>query len=170
MVHDKHRVLILGGGFGGVKAALELESSDLFEVSLLTDQDDFRFYPMLYHAATGGSPVASVIPLIEIFNGKNVEVTKDSAVSLDRSKQLVSGKSGKKYPFDYLIVALGAVTNYYGIKGLKEYSYGIKTQEDAQQFRRHLHKLMLDEGKPDLNYVVVGGGSTGVELAGALPA
>jgi NADH dehydrogenase len=67
-------------------------------------------------------------------------------------------------------VALGVVTNYFGIKGLKKYSFGIKTLEEAQELRDHLHGLIEDERKPDLNYVVIGGGATGVELAGVLPA
>jgi len=67
------------------------------------------------------------------------------------------------------VVALGVVTNYFGIKGLEKYSYGIKSQAEAQELRNHIHKILLDEGKPDINYIVIGGGPTGVELAGALP-
>lgn len=62
------------------------------------------------------------------------------------------------------------MTNYFGIKGLKEYSYGIKSQDEAREFRDHIHKLLVQDGKPDQNYVVIGGGPTGVELAAALPA
>jgi NADH dehydrogenase len=68
------------------------------------------------------------------------------------------------------VAALGVVTNYFGIKGLKEYSYGIKSQAEAMELRDHIHKLLLNDGKPDQNYVVIGGGPTGVELAAALPA
>jgi NADH dehydrogenase len=68
-----------------------------------------------------------------------------------------------------LVVALGSITNYFGIEGLAEYSYGIKSIDEAERLKAHLHKLMFNERKPDLNYVIVGGGPTGIELAGALP-
>jgi len=86
---------------------------------------------------------------------------------LDRAAKTVGGK--KTYSYDILVLGLGVVTNYFGIKGLKEYSYGIKSREDAQELRDHVHKVLMDEGKPDLNYIVIGGGPTGVELAGELP-
>lgn len=65
-------------------------------------------------------------------------------------------------------MALGVVTNFFNIKGLEEFAYGIKSLEDAEKLKIHLHQQITDEGKPDLNYVVVGGGPTGIELAGAL--
>lgn len=169
MVSGKYKVLILGGGFGGIKAALELAGHANFDITLISERDRFRFYPSLFHTATGGNPAGSSIALREIFGGKNVKLIKDSAIKLDRKRKTVECASGKKYTYDSLIVALGVVTNYFGIKGLKEYSYGIKTNEEAQELRDHLHKLIFDENKPDLNYVVIGGGPTGVELAGALP-
>ncbi|HSX17981.1 MAG TPA: FAD-dependent oxidoreductase [Candidatus Saccharimonadales bacterium] len=169
MASEKQKVLIIGGGFGGVKAALELADHPHFSVTLISDQENFRYYPTLYHAATGGSALASSIPLSEIFAGKDLKIVKDSAKKIDRDSKKVKCASGKSYSYDTLIVALGVITNYFGIKGLKEYSYGIKTLEDAQELRDHLHEIMLDEHKPDLNYVVIGGGPTGVELAGALP-
>ncbi|HEY5549958.1 MAG TPA: FAD-dependent oxidoreductase [Candidatus Saccharimonadales bacterium] len=170
MASEKQKVLILGGGFGGVKTALELANHPHFAVTLMSDQLNFRYYPALYQAATGGSPVASSIPLSEIFAGKNVRIVQDSAKKLDRHSKQIHCKSGKIYGYDVLVVALGVITNYFGIKGLKEYSFGIKTLEDAQELRDHLHKLLMAEGQPDLNYVIIGGGPTGVELAGVLPA
>jgi NADH dehydrogenase len=170
MSADKQKVLILGGGFGGVKAALELEGRPDFAVTLVSDQTNFRYYPTLYHSAVGGSPLASSIPLNEIFKNKQVKIINDSAKKIDRDNKKIVGKSGKSYSYDILIVALGVVTNYFGIKGLKQYSYGIKNLEDAQELRDHLHKMMLDEQQGDLNYIVIGGGPTGVELAGSLPA
>lgn len=169
MADKKTKVLIVGGGFAGVKAALELCSKPQFQVTLLSDHDDFRYYPTLYRDATGGNPQASTIPLTEIFRDKDVKIVKDTAKSLDRETKKIKGKSDT-YSYDILIMALGVMTNYFGIKGLDKYSYGIKSQEEAQCLRDHIHKQLLDEGKPDLNYVVIGGGPTGVELAGALPA
>ncbi|MEX0881299.1 MAG: FAD-dependent oxidoreductase [Candidatus Saccharimonadales bacterium] len=169
MNDEKTKLLILGGGFGGVKTALELADNPNFSVTLISDQMNFRYYPALYHAATGGNPLASSIPLSEIFADKHVKVINDRAKKLDREARKLECASGKSYPYDILVVALGVVTNYFGIKGLKKYSYGIKTLEDAQELRNHLHQLVADERKPDLNYVVIGGGATGVELAGVLP-
>jgi NADH dehydrogenase len=169
MADNKTRVLILGGGFAGIKAALELSDDSKFSISLISDQPNFRYYPTLYRAATGGSLKASSIPLTEIFKDKDVRVINDSVKAVDRAKRKLVGKS-KDYSYDILIIALGVVTNYFGIKGLQKYSYGIKSQDEAQELRDHVHKILLDEGKPDINYIVIGGGPTGVELAGALPA
>ena len=170
MANQKTQVLVLGAGFGGIKAALELANNPTFEVTLLSDQDSFRYYPTLYRAATGGSLVASSIPLSEIFKAKPVRIVKTIAKTVDRPKKRIITAKGQKHNYDYLVIALGVMTNYFGIKGLKEYSYGIKSQAEATELRDHIHQLILDEGQPDINYVVIGGGPTGVELAGALPA
>src|SRR6266404_309095 len=169
MVNQKTKVLILGGGFGGKKTALELADKPNVYVTLLSDQTNFRYYPTLYRTATGGRLSASQIPLGEIFKARDIKIVHDTAKTLDRQGRKIIGSSGRTYGYDDLVLALGVVTNYFGIKGLKEYSYGIKSIEDAKELRDHIHKLILDEGKPDLNYVVIGGGPTGVELAGALP-
>ncbi len=168
MPNQKSKVVVLGGGFAGIKTALELAGQPGFKVSLISDHDDFRYYPTLYHYATGGSAVASSISLSEIFRDKNIELISDSAKSLDRdAKEVIGVKDSYKY--DVLVIALGVVTNYFGIKGLERYAFGIKSQADARRLRDHIHKQLLEDGKPDLNYVVIGGGPTGVELAGALP-
>jgi NADH dehydrogenase len=168
MAH-KQRVLIVGGGFGGVKAALELCEDDRFEVTLLSNATDFRYYPTLYMAATGRKRANSSIPLTRIFEGKPVTIVQGEAVTLDRAAKTVATKDGETYPYDTLIMALGVVTNYFGIKGMEEFSYSIKSQEEAARFKAHLHKQLVEDHKPDLNYVIVGAGPTGIELAGALP-
>jgi NADH dehydrogenase len=166
----KKDVLIIGGGFGGVKAALELlKRPEFFSVTLLTDRPEFRYYPSLYHTATGGSRIVSTIPIGEIFGGKSINVIIDKAATVDREQRMVTTEGGKSLKFDVLIMALGTTTNYFGIKGLDEFSYGIKSLDDAEALKAHLQKQITDERRPDLNYVVVGGGPTGIELAGALP-
>jgi NADH dehydrogenase FAD-containing subunit len=82
MTNNKTKVLILGGGFGGIKVALELADDDNFEVTLVSNETDFRYYPTLYHTATGGRMTASSIPLDEIFKSKNVSVKKATAKPL----------------------------------------------------------------------------------------
>jgi NADH dehydrogenase len=168
-IKTQQQVLILGGGFGGIKAALDLGDNPAYAVTLLSDQDNFRYYPTLFNIALGKSYVGATIPLAEIFQDKNVKIVKATAASLNRETKTVLDTSGENHNYDQLIVALGVVTNYFGIEGLDKFSYGIKTLEDARRLRDHLHKQLLDEKKPDINYVIIGGGPTGVELAGALP-
>lgn len=166
----KQKIVIVGGGFGGVKAALELAPDHRFHVTLISDHSDFRYYPSLYRTATGGRKIASSIPLGEIFKDKRVEIIQDKVMTLDRQKQTLATAGKQTIGFDKLILALGVRTNYFHIEGLEEFSYGIKTNAEAGRLKQHLHQQLIDEHKPDLNYVVIGGGPTGVELAGALPA
>ncbi len=91
------------------------------------------------------------------------------ATELDRKQRLVKTAEGRSYQYDRLILSLGSVTNYFGIEGLAEYSYGTKSLKEVEELKAHLHRQLEDMHKPDLNYVIVGGGPTGIELAGALP-
>lgn len=162
-------MVIVGGGFGGIKSALVLAQDRRFHVTLVSDTPYMRIYGALYHTATGGSRRVASIPLSEIFAGKAVHVLNDKAIAVDRQKKTIITEVGHTLHYDALILAMGVRTNYYGIKGLKEYSYGIKTLEEAEELKAHLHRQLTDGGEHELNYVVVGGGPTGVELAGALP-
>lgn len=167
----KQNVLIVGGGFAGIKAALELaKDPDNFEVTVVSEHEHFRYFPALYRTATGGLRTQTSIRIREIFEGKKITFLKASAKRLDRDNKIVLLGDGQKLSYDILILALGVVTNYFGIQGLKEYSYGIKSPEEAAQFKAELHKQLIDEHTPDKHYVIVGAGPTGIELAGALPA
>jgi NADH:ubiquinone reductase (H+-translocating) len=166
----KEKVLIVGGGFGGVKAAMELADDARFDVTLLTDHPNLRYYPTLYHNATGGSRSNSVIPFDDIFADKRLTVFIEKAVSIDRKAKKVIAANKQEFSYDTLIFGLGVVTNYFGINGLKEFSYGIKTNHDAEALEAHLHRQLREEHGPDLNYIIVGAGPTGIELAGVLPA
>lgn len=165
----KHKVVIVGGGFAGTKAALELCEDERFSVTLISDHTDFRVFSTLYITATGGPRKVASIPLTEIFENKKINIINDRVISLDRNSRTVKTLAGHKMSYDALLLSLGMKTNYFGIKGLEEYSYGIKTPDEAEDLKRHMHKQMIMDGNPDLNYVVVGGGPTGIELAGALP-
>lgn len=167
--NKKHRALIVGGGFGGLKTALELSKDPRFEITLLTDADHFRYYPSLYHTATGGSREVSHIPLNDIFADlPQVKIIHGKAKSIDREKKYIMTTDKQKVEYDVVVLALGMITNYFGIPGLEDFAYGIKTIEDAEKLKKHLHKHIVRSKHPDLNYVVVGGGPTGVELAGVL--
>lgn len=163
------KVLIVGGGFGGIKAAVELAKNGHFHVTLLTDHDTFRYYPTLYRTATGGRRANSQVPLSEIFKHLRITIVIGEAVTLDRENKQVITRDKKKLDYEVLIIGLGVVTNYFSIPGLSDYAYSVKTNEAALKLKAHLHKQLLDDKKPDLNYLIVGGGPTGIELAGALP-
>ncbi len=167
---SKQKIVIVGGGFAGLKAALILADSQMFDLTLITDHPDFRYYPTLYHTAAGGKKVMSSIPLAQIFKDKSITIVQDSVTSLDRADNSVKTKSQRSFAYDKLVLCLGVTTNFFGIKGLPEFSYGIKTNDEAERLKRHLHQQLIDEKHLDHNYVVVGGGPTGVELAGALSA
>lgn len=166
---NKLEVVIVGGGFGGLRTALELIESNDIRVTLISDKKDFRYYPALYRTATGGRQKLSIIPISELIKNKPIHFIKDQIVELDAPNQTIKSKSGKKYKYNALVLSLGVNTNYFGIEGLEEYSYGIKTVADAERLKQHLHQQLIEKRHPDLNYVVVGGGPTGIELAGTLP-
>jgi NADH dehydrogenase len=167
----KQRIVVVGGGFGGVKTALELaKHADKFHVTLISDRPDFWYFPTLYHTATGGTRQQSSIPLEQLLRGKGVELVTQRVEQVDREQKHVLLHSKRLVPYDKLVLALGVVTNYFGIPGLAEFSYGIKSIQEAEELKKHLHEQVISEHKPDLNYVIVGGGATGIELAGSLGA
>ncbi len=163
------QVIVVGGGFGGIKAALELCKDTQFAVTLISDQPTFRYYPALYHTATGGLYAQSTIPLEEILGNKQVRVIEGTAQKIDRKARTIQLNDGDTIAYDIVILALGSVTNYFGIEGLDEYSYGIKSWEQIKRFKHHLHNQLEEQGRPDDNYLIVGAGPTGIEVAGALP-
>ncbi len=166
----KQKIIIVGGGFGGVRAALELAKESFADITLVSDRPEFYYYPALYHTATGGSDHHSVIPLAQLFANKPVRVIIAAATGIDRSGKHLLLKDAAAIEYDKLILSLGVVTNYFGIPGLQENSYGIKTIAEAEQLKRHLHAQLIAQHEPDLNYIIVGGGPTGIELAGDIGA
>ncbi len=163
------QITIVGGGFGGVKAALELSKKKRARITLISDRPDFQYYPALYSTATGGTGRQSWVPLGEIFaHRSNVEIVIDKITTLDKTAQTVTGESGTIYPYKKLILALGSVTTYFGIPGLDEYSYGIKSHDEIVRLKQHLLERFTNPDASDKHFLVIGGGPTGVELASAL--
>ena len=159
-------VVVVGGGFGGVKTALELSKKQIGKVTLISDESYFLHHATLYATATGKNIAESVIPLQTIFaNHPNVELIQDKITSFDPKRHLVTGK--KDYHYDKLVLALGSVTTYFGIKGLKQHAYGIKNLDQIKEFQEHIHHELINK-KFDRDYFVIGAGSTGVEIAAAL--
>lgn len=162
---EKMRIVIVGAGFGGVRAALKLANNKNIRVRLIAPQSYFEYHAALYRAATGRSPLEVAIPLVDFFEyADNVEVVEDTVTSVDTRNYKAQGASGTVYAFDRLILAFGDSTNYYDIPGLKEHSFGVKSIHEALRFKRHLHQQLMDSDI-EQSYVVVGGGATGVELA-----
>lgn len=166
----KKNIVIIGGGFGGVKAALELANNEHFAVTVVTGSDYFQYYPSLYHTATGGRAAQSRIALKDLFASSNVKTIIGQAQTLDRDTHTLTLADGKTIQYDTILLALGVVTNYFGIAGLEEFAYGTKSFDEAEKLKAHLHQQLIDTHEPDLNYIIVGGGPTGIELAGAMSA
>jgi NADH:ubiquinone reductase (H+-translocating) len=163
------KIVIVGGGFGGVRAALKLANNPKFSVRLISKQNYFEYHAALYRSATGRSPLEVTIPLVDFFeSAKNIEVIEDTIVSINSDSKTLTGKSSTTYHFDAVIFAIGGTTQYYGIEGLAKYSYGIKSIREALELKRHLHQDLLSNSGPEHNYVVVGAGASGVELAAEL--
>lgn len=160
--------VIVGGGFAGVKAALEIGKKQLGKVTLISDVPYFLHHATLYATATGKSNAESVIPLSEIFaEYHNVTVVLDSMSDLDTRRKLVIGVK-KHYSYDTLIIAIGSVTTFFNINGLAKHAFGIKSLREVSNFNDHIKDDIANGKHLDKNYFVIGAGPTGVELAGAL--
>ena len=162
------RIVVVGGGFAGVKAALELSKRHIGKITLISDETYFLHHATLYATATGQSKAESVLPLAEIFaNHPAVTVVHDKIHSLDPDRNIVVG--GKKsYSYDKLILATGSVTTFFNIDGMAKHAYGIKSLDEVNQFNDHIDQEITKNKHLDTNYFVIGAGPTGVELAGAL--
>lgn len=160
-------VVIVGAGFGGAKAALELARDKSNQITLISDRDYFQYYPALFSTATGHSYRQSWVPLKDMFaDHSNVKLVEDTITKIDTSAKLLSGNAS--YHYETAILALGSVTTYFGIEGLDTFSYGIKSQSEIKRLQQHLWQEMSDGTDDEKHYVIIGAGPTGVELAGAL--
>lgn len=169
MVHKKINILIIGGGFAGIKAVRNLYKNINLEITIISDQETFRYGATIWRATTGYLKDMSYIPIDTLLpHAPNVKFVQDTAVKIDRKKRKVVTTSGTTYSYDYCIIGLGVVTSYFGIEGLEKYSYSIKSSSGFDEFRHHLHDALLQDHALDKNYVVVGAGPTGAELAAAL--
>ena len=172
-----NKIIIVGGGFGGVRAALDLAKNKLpsTKIILISDKPHFEYHASLYRVVTGRSPLEVCIPLSEIFKSKDVEVVEDTITEVDLKRRKLVGNSSSHYTFDYLVLALGSETSYFDLPGFKKYAFGFKSITDALALKRHMHEMFSScilatdkEKECSLKFVIVGGGATGVELSGEL--
>lgn len=173
---NQPRVVIVGAGFGGLNAAQLLAKAPL-QITIIDRKNFHTFQPLLYQVATAGlSPGEIAAPIRSILRShKNVEVLMAEVTAFDLDRRTVL-TSEANIPYDYLIVAAGAGHSYFGHDEWEPYAPGLKTIEDALEIRRRVllafeleeRQAAAGETAVPLNFVVVGGGPTGVELAGTL--
>lgn len=174
---QRHRVIILGGGFGGLNAAQHLKRAAV-DVTLIDRRNFHLFQPLLYQVATGSlSPGDIAAPLRGVLSRqKNAQVLLGEAADIDPKARRVILRDGAAFEYDSLIVATGSRTSYYGNDSWRDWAPSLKTVEEATAIR---HKILYaferaerseteEEALAWLTFVIVGAGATGMELAGAL--
>ena len=173
----KHRVVIAGAGFGGLEAARRLGRVPGLQVTLLDEHNHHLFQPLLYQVATSAlepgdiaSPVRSIVPPV-----RGVEVLMEKVTGLDlAAREVVCGE--RRVSYDTLVLATGSQPSYFGHDDWRDAAPGLKTLDDALELRRRIlgafeAAVVADdpaERERPLTFVVVGGGTTGVEMAGSL--
>jgi NADH dehydrogenase len=169
------KVLVLGGGLAGVACAHTLGDEGV-DVTLVDRNDYHQFQPLLYQVATSQLPAEDVArPHRTIFREHpTVEVVNAEVASADLSGRSLRLSDGRTLTGSHVVMAAGARPNFFGVPGAAEHAFPLYSVADAERLRRHLQQLLLEEttaaevGDGRLNVVVVGGGPTGVETAGAL--
>jgi NADH dehydrogenase len=174
---SRHRVVILGGGFGGLVAAQRLKRAPV-DVTLIDRRNFHLFQPLMYQVATGSlSPGEIASPLRAVLaRQKNVQVLLGEATDIDAKAKRVALRDGGTFEYDSLIVATGSQTSYYGRDEWRRWAPSLKSVEEATDIR---HKILYAfeeaerakspaDAKAWLTFVIVGAGATGMELAGAL--
>src|ERR1700756_1304713 len=177
LMSGQSKVVVIGGGFGGLSAAQALKSAPV-DVTLIDRRNYHLFQPLLYQVATGSlSPGQIAAPLRGVLSRqKNTRVLMGDVVDLDPTAKRLVLSDGATFEYDSLIVAAGSQTSYYGHDGWRQWAPGMKSIEEATNIRHKiLYAFEVAERLTDpaerhvwLRFVIVGAGATGVELAGAI--
>ncbi|CAM3923280.1 NAD(P)/FAD-dependent oxidoreductase [Flavobacterium weaverense] len=169
------KIIIIGAGFAGLRLAQDLENSD-FDVLLIDKNNYHQFQPLMYQVATARLEPASIsFPLRKVFqHSKNIRIRIADVLSVDTENKTLK-TSIADFDYDHLVVAFGCTTNYFGNAEIEKFAYPMKSVPEAIQLRNHILQTFEDalmapeeDMQALMNFVVVGGGPTGVELAGAL--
>jgi NADH dehydrogenase len=174
---NQPHVVIIGGGFGGISTAKKLKKADV-DITIIDKTNHHLFQPLLYQVATAAlSPGDIALPIRAILGQrKGLKVLLGNVTSVNKQQQFLTLANGKEIHFDYLIMAPGAQYNYFGNDDWVEHAPGLKSIGDALQIRERI-LLSLEKAEqindpklrePYLTYVIIGGGPTGVEMAGAI--
>jgi len=172
MTQKVAKILIIGGGFGGLFTALDLAGTG--EVTLVSDEDHFLFKPMLYEYLSGEVEAWHIAPDYKELLDDRVHFIRGAVTKIDLDGAAVTLEGhGELLEYDVLVLALGAVTNYAGVEGAEQFTLPFRTLTDANRLRRRMTEA-LDHVQPDsapqdthsaLTFTVVGGGASGVELS-----
>ncbi len=181
---SRARVVVVGSGFAGIELIKTLQESHTpVEIVLVTKKPLFEYYPALYKLVTGALPIEVSVPLDVIFPQKNTakkfQIIEAEYTGVDQTRQVIMTKDAagmtSEVKYDYLVLALGSETNFFNIKGLPELSYSFKSVSAALKLKAHFCELFAhakdltkDELVSMLHVLIVGGGPSGVELAGDL--
>ena len=174
---EKKRIVIIGAGFGGVKLAKLFAKEDV-AVTIIDRHNFHLFQPLLYQVSTAVLATDEIAYPIRSFfrDNRNVELFMAKAEGVDQARKVVLTNHGE-VAYDYLVLAAGATTNFFGMENLEKYTYGMKTLQEAIHIRNHVLHMFERANKLDpeseeyrrmLTFVVVGGGPTGIEESGAL--
>lgn len=162
------QIVIAGAGFGGMRLVRALKKRKDIHVTLINDSPDFRYTPALYRAATGFKMIEGKLPLEWLLSDiNNVSLVVGSVESIDADKKYFALAGGDIIPYDTAVISLGSVTTFFNIEGIHEHAFGIKSPSEIIELKKHIHESMQETNDIDKNYVIIGGGPTGVELATA---
>lgn len=174
-MNPKKKIVIVGAGFAGLRLAQRLNNTE-YDILLLDKHNYHQFQPLMYQVATARlEPTSVSFPLRKVFQkSKNVKIRVTEVLSVDTQNKIVTTTLGD-YNYDYLVIAFGCTSNFFGNQNIEKYSYPMKSIPEALQLRNHILQNFEDVliAKPEeieglMNFVIVGGGPTGVELSGAL--
>ncbi len=174
---DRKHIVIIGGGFGGINAARELKKTDV-DITIIDRTKHHLFQPLLYQVATAAlSPGDIAVPIRSVLRKKpGLKVVYGTVADINKDEYWVELEDGERISYDYLILAPGAHYNYFGNEHWKAYAPGLKTIRNALDIREKI-LLSLEQAdriddpglrEPWLTFVIIGGGPTGVEMAGAI--